>query len=155
MPAYRIYWFDQDDHVTEADYLIADADDDVRGGASCVVALEATTGKMQWKSYTIVQEAKPTVKNSFGLQMMGPSGAAVWSTPTFDTASAAIPRPEWVAQSPGCGRACGIGRRVTRSTNRGYTGPSLIRKSHAMNSAATANTTSPGSRSHCHTSVVS
>jgi hypothetical protein len=32
MPAYRIYWFDQDDHVTEADHLIADADDDVRGG---------------------------------------------------------------------------------------------------------------------------
>ena len=32
LPAYRIYWFDQDDHVTEADYLIADADDDVRGG---------------------------------------------------------------------------------------------------------------------------
>ena len=50
-----------------------------------VVALEATTGKMQWTSYTIVQEAKPTVKNSFGLQMMGPSGAAVWSAPTFDT----------------------------------------------------------------------
>ena len=36
MPAYLIYWFDQDDHVTEADYLIADADDDVRGGASYI-----------------------------------------------------------------------------------------------------------------------
>ena len=33
MPACRIYWFDQDDHVSEADYLIADADDDVRAGA--------------------------------------------------------------------------------------------------------------------------
>ena len=43
------------------------------------------TGRVQWKSYTIVQEAKPTVRNSFGLQMMGPSGAAVWSAPTFDT----------------------------------------------------------------------
>jgi hypothetical protein len=30
MPAYRIYWFDQDDHVAEADILIADADDEVR-----------------------------------------------------------------------------------------------------------------------------
>ena len=50
-----------------------------------VVALEAMTGRVQWKSYTIAQEAKPTVKNSFGLQMMGPSGAAVWSAPTFDT----------------------------------------------------------------------
>jgi polyvinyl alcohol dehydrogenase (cytochrome) len=43
------------------------------------------TGRVQWKSYTIVQEAKPTIKNSLGLQMMGPSGAAVWSAPTFDT----------------------------------------------------------------------
>ena len=50
-----------------------------------VVALEAATGKVQWKNYTIVQEAKPTVKNSFGLHMLGPSGAAVWSAPTFDT----------------------------------------------------------------------
>ncbi len=48
-----------------------------------VVALEAITGRVQWKSYTIVQEAKPTVRNSFGLQMRGPSGAAVWSAPKF------------------------------------------------------------------------
>ena len=33
MPAYRIYWLDQDNHVTEADCLIAEADDDVREGA--------------------------------------------------------------------------------------------------------------------------
>jgi polyvinyl alcohol dehydrogenase (cytochrome) len=50
-----------------------------------VVALEASTGRLQWKSYTIAQEAGPTVQNSAGVQMMGPSGAAVWSTPTFDT----------------------------------------------------------------------
>ena len=34
MPAYRIYWFDQDDHVIEADHLIAEADDDVREAAA-------------------------------------------------------------------------------------------------------------------------
>jgi hypothetical protein len=34
MPAYRIYWFDQDDHVIETDHLIADADDDVREAAA-------------------------------------------------------------------------------------------------------------------------
>jgi hypothetical protein len=34
MPAYRIYWLDQDNHITEADWLIADADDDVRAGAA-------------------------------------------------------------------------------------------------------------------------
>jgi hypothetical protein len=30
MPTYRIYWFSQNNHVTGADYLIAEADDDVR-----------------------------------------------------------------------------------------------------------------------------
>ena len=39
-----------------------------------VVALEASTGKLQWKGYTIVQEAKPTATNSAGVEMMGPSG---------------------------------------------------------------------------------
>jgi hypothetical protein len=34
MPAYRIYWLNQDGHVTEVDYLIAEADDDVRAGAA-------------------------------------------------------------------------------------------------------------------------
>jgi hypothetical protein len=33
MPAYRIYWFDQDDHVIEADYFIAEADADLPEGA--------------------------------------------------------------------------------------------------------------------------
>jgi hypothetical protein len=34
MPVYRIYWFNQDDHITEEDWLIAEADDDVRAGAA-------------------------------------------------------------------------------------------------------------------------
>jgi hypothetical protein len=34
MPAYRIYWFNQDYQVTEADWLIANADDEVRVVAS-------------------------------------------------------------------------------------------------------------------------
>jgi hypothetical protein len=33
MPAYRIYWLDQNNHITEADCLIADSDDIVRNGA--------------------------------------------------------------------------------------------------------------------------
>ncbi|HET7882824.1 MAG TPA: hypothetical protein VFL55_18215 [Acetobacteraceae bacterium] len=33
MPAYRIYWMDQDNHITEADCLIADTDEVVRNGA--------------------------------------------------------------------------------------------------------------------------
>ena len=49
-----------------------------------LVALEASTGKLRWKSYTIAQEAKPTATNSAGVKMMGPSGAGIWSSPTFD-----------------------------------------------------------------------
>jgi len=49
-----------------------------------VVALAASTGKLLWKSYTIAQQPKPTGMNSAGVQTIGPSGAAVWSAPTFD-----------------------------------------------------------------------
>jgi polyvinyl alcohol dehydrogenase (cytochrome) len=49
-----------------------------------VVALKADTGKLLWRTYTIADDPQPTEKNKAGLQMYGPSGAAVWSTPTFD-----------------------------------------------------------------------
>lgn len=49
-----------------------------------VVALDAATGKQIWKTYTIGEEARPTKKNKVGTQLWGPSGAAVWSTPTVD-----------------------------------------------------------------------
>jgi polyvinyl alcohol dehydrogenase (cytochrome) len=52
-----------------------------------LVALEASTGKLRWKGYTIAQKAKPTGMNSAGVEMMGPSGAAIWSSPTFDGAT--------------------------------------------------------------------
>jgi polyvinyl alcohol dehydrogenase (cytochrome) len=45
-----------------------------------VVALDASTGKKIWQSFTILEAAKP---NGTGKQM-GPSGAGVWSTPTID-----------------------------------------------------------------------
>jgi polyvinyl alcohol dehydrogenase (cytochrome) len=51
-----------------------------------VVALEASTGKMLWKSYTVAEEPRPGAMSSAGVQLMGPSGAAVWSSPTFDAA---------------------------------------------------------------------
>jgi len=51
-----------------------------------VVALEAATGKRLWKSYTIADEPKPGATNSAGVPSIGPSGAAVWSSPTFDAA---------------------------------------------------------------------
>ena len=40
-----------------------------------------------WKSYTIAQEPKPGALNAHGVQLMGPSGAAIWSSPTFDAAT--------------------------------------------------------------------
>jgi len=49
-----------------------------------VVALDAQTGKQIWKAYTIPQPAHPTVRSTAGVQMWGPSGAAVWSPPTID-----------------------------------------------------------------------
>jgi polyvinyl alcohol dehydrogenase (cytochrome) len=49
-----------------------------------VVKLDAATGKVIWKSYTITEQAKPTQVNRVGTQMWGPSGAAIWSAPTLD-----------------------------------------------------------------------
>src|SRR5579871_114398 len=49
-----------------------------------VVALDAKTGKPIWKSYTIDHAPQPTRKTAAGVQFWGPSGAAVWSSPTAD-----------------------------------------------------------------------
>jgi len=49
-----------------------------------VTALDAKTGTVRWKSYTIPEEPAPTTKSSQGVQLWGPAGAAVWSSPTVD-----------------------------------------------------------------------
>jgi polyvinyl alcohol dehydrogenase (cytochrome) len=49
-----------------------------------VSALDPATGTVRWKSYTIPEEPKPVRKNAQGVQLWGPSGAAVWSSPTVD-----------------------------------------------------------------------
>jgi polyvinyl alcohol dehydrogenase (cytochrome) len=51
-----------------------------------LAALDARTGKVLWKTYTISQRAQPTKKNKVGTQLWGPSGAGLWSTPTVDPA---------------------------------------------------------------------
>ena len=48
-----------------------------------LIALDGSTGKQIWKTYT-VGESKPTRKNSKGVQLYAPSGAAIWSAPTVD-----------------------------------------------------------------------
>ena len=52
-----------------------------------VVALDAASGKILWKTYTIAQEPKPGALSTAGSQLMGPSGAPIWSAPTFDAAT--------------------------------------------------------------------
>jgi polyvinyl alcohol dehydrogenase (cytochrome) len=49
-----------------------------------LVALDAATGKQIWKTYTIPEEPKPTRKNKVGVQLYGPAGASIWSSPTLD-----------------------------------------------------------------------
>jgi polyvinyl alcohol dehydrogenase (cytochrome) len=55
-----------------------------------VSALDAATGKTIWKAFTIPEEPKPTHKNQTGVQFYGPSGAAVWSSPTIDAKKRAL-----------------------------------------------------------------
>jgi polyvinyl alcohol dehydrogenase (cytochrome) len=49
-----------------------------------VVALEASTGTQIWKSYAIPDPPGKTRLNAAGTQLMGPAGAAIWSSPTID-----------------------------------------------------------------------
>jgi polyvinyl alcohol dehydrogenase (cytochrome) len=48
-----------------------------------VTALNADTGDVIWKSYT-VEEPKPRGKSSAGAQLYGPAGGGIWSSPTID-----------------------------------------------------------------------
>jgi polyvinyl alcohol dehydrogenase (cytochrome) len=49
-----------------------------------VTALDAATGTLRWRTFTIADEPRPTRKSAGGTQLWGPSGAAVWSSPTVD-----------------------------------------------------------------------
>jgi polyvinyl alcohol dehydrogenase (cytochrome) len=48
-----------------------------------LTALDATTGAIVWKSYT-VDEPRPRGKSTSGKQLWGPAGAPIWSAPTID-----------------------------------------------------------------------
>ncbi len=50
-----------------------------------VVALDANTGRLLWKHYTIAERPHPTHKNSRGVQLWAPAGVPVWNTPTIDS----------------------------------------------------------------------
>jgi polyvinyl alcohol dehydrogenase (cytochrome) len=50
-----------------------------------VSALDAATGVILWKTYTIAERPHPTQKNSKGVQQWAPAGVPVWNTPTVDS----------------------------------------------------------------------
>jgi polyvinyl alcohol dehydrogenase (cytochrome) len=50
-----------------------------------VVAFDAATGKQIWKTYTIADEPKPLKRTSLGMQLWGPAGVGIWSTPAIDS----------------------------------------------------------------------
>jgi polyvinyl alcohol dehydrogenase (cytochrome) len=54
-----------------------------------VASYDATTGKRIWHTY-VMEEPKPTKKNSKGTQMYAPAGGSVWNSPTVDPKRKAI-----------------------------------------------------------------
>jgi polyvinyl alcohol dehydrogenase (cytochrome) len=55
-----------------------------------VVALNATTGQQIWRTYVIPEKPQPVRKNSAGVQLSAPAGAAVWNSPTIDVKQHAL-----------------------------------------------------------------
>ncbi len=53
-------------------------------------ALDANTGEVVWKAYTITEAPKPRGKSTAGAQLWGPAGAGVWSAPTIDVKRGSI-----------------------------------------------------------------
>jgi polyvinyl alcohol dehydrogenase (cytochrome) len=49
-----------------------------------VLALDAASGEVLWKSYTTDTAAAPAGKTSAGTTILAPSGAPIWSAPTID-----------------------------------------------------------------------
>ena len=47
-------------------------------------ALDAETGKVLWKTYSIPDPPKEYKTNSAGTKLYGPAGAGIWSSPTID-----------------------------------------------------------------------
>jgi len=47
-------------------------------------ALDAETGKVIWKTYSIPDPPKAYKTNSVGTKLYGPAGAGIWSSPTID-----------------------------------------------------------------------
>jgi polyvinyl alcohol dehydrogenase (cytochrome) len=67
----------------------------IRVAASAAALSRCTrrsTGDQLWKTHTITEEPTPRAVSSAEVQLMGPSGAAVWSSPTYDAVKEMIRR---------------------------------------------------------------
>ena len=51
-----------------------------------VSAIDIRNGELLWKSFTISTEPAPRGVSSKGVPLLGPAGAAIWSSPTIDSA---------------------------------------------------------------------
>jgi polyvinyl alcohol dehydrogenase (cytochrome) len=49
-----------------------------------IQAVDAATGSLLWKTYTVAQQAAPGEPTKGGAKTMGPSGVGIWATPTLD-----------------------------------------------------------------------
>ncbi len=74
-------------------YVGIDGNDDVAAGdlkypcctyRGSVVSLDAVTGKLIWKTWTIPEEPRFMGKKKNGADWFAPAGAGVWSSPTLD-----------------------------------------------------------------------
>lgn len=55
-----------------------------------LVALDAKTGSVLWKTYVVADKPAPRGKSSAGIQLWGPSGSSIWSAPTIDVKRRAV-----------------------------------------------------------------
>jgi len=55
-----------------------------------VVALDAQTGEVVWKTYMIPVEPAPRGTSTAGVMLWGPSGSAIWSSPSIDAVRRAV-----------------------------------------------------------------
>ncbi len=49
-----------------------------------VAALDPATGSIKWQSYTVPSTPKEQGKTAAGAKILGPSGAPIWNSPTYD-----------------------------------------------------------------------
>jgi len=55
-----------------------------------LAAVDAATGRLVWKTFTITDPPKQLKKSSAGTDLFGPSGAGIWSSPTIDVKRKAV-----------------------------------------------------------------